>query len=344
MKKKGAAPPERTYKPGVGLDIGTMNLVAARLPIDGGKVVTARIRDAFLDLDMDAKRSLKMSKVNYIEKDGLLVVIGDSALQMANLFKREARRPLSRGVISAGEIDAQEVLSLLTHQILEDPSVEAEHCFYSVPAAPIDDPEQDIIFHREVFKKIVSEHGYTAHPTNEAMAIIFSQCMDENFSGLAVSFGAGMCNVALAYHASKGMEFSVARGGDWIDAHAAKAVGKTASQMCAVKERGIDLMAPEGREQQAIVLYIRALIEYCLVNIAAQFKKVQNDIDLPEPIPFIVSGGTSKAEGFLDVFQEEYDKVKRSFPIAISAVRPAEDPLTAVAEGLLVLAREEHEE
>jgi hypothetical protein len=64
--------------------------------------VTERIRDAFLDLDMEAKRSLKMSKVDFIEQDGTLIVIGDSALTMANLFKREARRPLSRGVISAG--------------------------------------------------------------------------------------------------------------------------------------------------------------------------------------------------------------------------------------------------
>lgn len=337
------SPEKGPFRPGVGLDIGTMNIVSARQQEDGS-VRVRRIRDAFLDLDKEAKRSLKMSKVNYIEKDDVLVVIGDSALTMANLFKREARRPLSKGVISAGELDAQEVLSLLTEQVLGKPAVEGEPCFYSVPASPIDDPNQDIIYHTEVFRKIVTEHGFTATPTNEAMAIIFSQCAEENFSGLAVSFGAGMCNVALAYHASKGMEFSVARGGDWIDTHSAKAVGKTASQMCAIKERGINLVTPESRDQEAIVLYVRALISYCLQNITAQFKKVQNDVDLPEPIPFVVSGGTSKADGFLDVFREEFAKVQKSFPIDISEVRPASNPLTAVAEGMLVLAMEEHED
>lgn len=343
-KKVSALSDTTTYKLGVGLDIGTMNIVSARLPDGSETTVTSRVRDAFLDLDMDAKRSLKMSKVDYIEKNGQLVIIGDSALTMANLFKRDARRPLSRGVISAGELDAQEVLSLLTHKVLEDPSTEKEHCFYSVPAAPIDDLEQDITFHREVFRKIITEHGYTAHPTNEAMAIVFSQCAAENFSGLAVSFGAGMCNIALAYMASKAMDFSLARGGDWIDAHAAKAIGKTASQMCAIKERGINLANPDGRAQEAIALYVRAVIEYCLQNIEAQFKKVQNDIDLPNPIPFIISGGTSMATGFLDVFREEFAKVEKSFPIAISEVRPAKNPMTAVAEGLLVLAMEEHED
>lgn len=331
-----------TYRNGVGLDIGTMNVVMARKTTDD-KTVTERIRDAFLDLELEAKRSLKMSKVNFVEQDGALIVIGDSALTMANLFKREARRPLSRGVIAAGEVDAQAILGLLIHHVIDDPIVDGEHCFYSVPAAPIDDPTQDVIFHTEVFRKIIRDKGYTAHPTNEAMAIIYSQCLEENFSGLAISFGAGMANIALSYQASKGMEFSLARGGDWIDAQSAKAVGKTASQMCAIKEKGVNLAAPKGREEEAIVLYVRALINYTLQNIAAQFKKVQNDVSLPEPIPFVVSGGTSKAEGFMDLFREEFELIRKKFPIQITEIRPATDPMTAVAEGMLVLALEEHE-
>jgi hypothetical protein len=283
-----------------------------------------------------------MSKVDFIEQDDTLIVIGDSALTMANLFKREARRPLSKGVISAGEMDAQAILGILVHHVLEDPLEAGEHCFYSVPAAPIDDPAQDVIFHTEVFRKIIRDKGYTAHPMNEAMAIIYSNCLEENFSGLAVSFGAGMANIALSYQANKGMEFSLARGGDWIDAQSARAIGKTSSQMCAIKEKGVNLIAPSGREEQAIVLYVRSLINYALQNIAAQFKKVQNDVALPEPIPFVVSGGTSKAIGFLDLFKEEFELVRKKFPIQITDIRHAKDPLTAVAEGMLVLAHEEH--
>jgi len=338
---KNEAKPGNTL--GIGLDIGTMNIVSARTKENG--VVTKRVRDAFLDLDPDAKRSLKMSKVDYVEResDNVLLVLGDSALTMANLFKREARRPLSRGLIAAGEIDAQEVLSLLINQVLGDPQVDSEHCFYSVPAAPIDDPSQDVIYHTEVFRKIVRDAGFSAHPMNEAMAIIYSQCAEESFSGLAVSFGAGMANIALSYQANKALEFALARGGDWIDAQSAKAMGKTASQMCAIKEKGVDLRTPNGREEQAIVLYVRALINYTLQNVAAQFKKVQNDVSLPEPIPFIVSGGTTKAAGFLEIFKEEFDTVKKRFPIQISEIRIAKDPMTAVAEGMLVLASEEHE-
>lgn len=342
--KKTLLEPEQLYKPGAGLDIGTMNIVSARRGEDG-QVRTKLIRDAFLDLEHEAKRSLKMSNVDYVEKDGALIVIGDSALTMANLFKREARRPLSRGVISAGEIDAQEILSLLTHHVLEDPVEPGEHCFFSVPAVPLDDPEQDIVYHTEIFKKIVTEHGYEAHSINEAMAIIYSQCAKETFSGLAMSFGAGMCNVALAYRAAKGLEFSLARGGDWVDTQSGRAVGRTGAQMCAIKERGVNLAKPKGLEQEALVVYVQALIDYCLLNIAAQFNKVRSEVELLEPIPFIISGGTSKIEGFMEVFKQQFAAIKaKGFPIEASDIRLASNPLTAVAEGLLVLAIEEHEE
>ena len=333
------------YLNGVGLDCGTMNVVSARQLFDHPKVETKRIRDAFLDLEAASKKQLRLSKVDYVERGDTLIVLGDSALNMANLFKREVRRPLAKGVIAAGEMDAQEILSLLVHNVLGEPQVEKEHCFYSVPAAPVDDTNQDIVYHTEVFRKIITELGYTAHPMNEAMAIIYSQCSGENFSGISVSYGSGMCNVALAYQTISGMEFSLIRGGDWIDTHAAKAVGSTATRMCALKEKGVDLRTPKTREEEAIAMYIRALIKYTLDNISAQFRRAQSTLELPDPIPFIVSGGTTKAPGFMDLFNEEFEEVKkRGFPIQISEVRQASNPMTAVAEGLLVLASEEHAE
>ncbi len=326
-------------KPGVGLDVGTMNIVSAR--DKGGKVATSRIRDAFIDLDLEAKKSLKMGKVSYVEMEGQLVVLGDSALKMANLFNRELRRPLAKGLIASGEIEAQKILSLMIAQVLEDPKVDGEHCYYSVPAAPIDLADQDVVYHTEVFRKIIAEYGYTPHPTNEAMAVIYSNCAEESFSGLAISFGSGMCNIALAYQTVEGMSFSVARGGDWIDTHAGKALNLSASKVCTIKEKGIDLLNPVGREAEAIAMYIRAEVRYCLENVAAQFRRVSSTVSLPDPIPLVVSGGTTKAGNFLKVFEEEFAQAKKKgFPIDISEVRAATDPMTAVAEGLLVLALE----
>ncbi len=334
-------PPSVKFKHGCSVDVGTMNLVSARMTTDG-KITTSRIRDAFIDLEPEAKKSLKMGKVSYAEMDGQLIVLGDSALKMANLFNRELRRPLAKGLIASGEVEAQKILSLMIAQVLEEPKVEGEHCYYSVPAAPIDLADQDVVYHTEVFRKMVAEHGYTPHPMNEAMAIIYSNCAEENFSGLAISFGSGMCNVALAYQTVEGMSFSVARGGDWIDTHAGKALNMSASKVCALKEKGVDLLNPSGREAEAIAMYIRAEVRYCLENAAAQFRRVAGAVSLPEPIPLVVSGGTTRAGNFLKVFEEEFAQAKKKgFPIEVSEVRMATDPMTAVAEGLLVLALEE---
>ena len=61
-------------------------------------------------------------------------------------------------------------------------------------------------------------------------------------------------------------------------------------------------------------------------------------------VPFVVSGGSSMAVGFMEVFKQQFETARKDFPIDISEVRHATNPLTAVAEGLLVLAIEEHED
>lgn len=329
---------------GVGLDIGTMNLVAARRT--GVGVEHTRMRDAFLDLPSSAKKMLKLKKTSFIEREDDVLILGDAALQTANVFGKEARRPLSAGLIAAGELEAMEVLALMIKQVLGTPVVEGEHCYFSVPAAPIDQPDRDIIYHKGVFERIVEECGYTAWPANEAMAIIYSECANDGFSGIAMSFGSGMTNIALAIGtiAAEGLTFSVARGGDWIDSGASKSVGSTQARICAIKERGVDLLNPEGREQEAISFYYKELIRYTLDQIAQQFATRRGKFELDEAIPLVISGGTSMAGNFVALFKTEFERRRKKFPIEVSEIRHASDPMNAVANGMLTQAMLEHEE
>jgi hypothetical protein len=324
---------------GVGLDVGTGNVVSARKTDTG--VATRRVRDAFLELPLDAKKMLKLANVSYVERGDELLILGDAAMDTANIFGREARRPLSAGLVSSSDIDAMEILGLLIKNVLGDPPTKNEHCYFSVPAAPVDRPGQDVIYHRGVLEKIVRECGYTPTAGNEAMAIIYAETAAENFSGIGLSFGAGMTNVALAMNTIEGLSFSVGRGGDWIDSGAAKSIGSTASRICAIKEKGVDLNAPAGRDQEAITFYYRNLIEYAIDQIATQFMSIQGKFSLPRAVPIIVSGGTSKAGGFLDLFKTVFEKKRKRFPIEVSEIRAASDPLNAVANGLLIQAMQE---
>jgi len=324
---------------GVGVDCGTMNIVAARQTDKG--IVTTRMRDAFLDLPPNSKKMLRISGASFVEREDDVLILGDAALEIANIFGKEARRPLSGGLVSSSESESLEVLALLVKSVLGAPKTPNEVCYFSVPASPIDQPGKDVIYHKGVFERIIKECGYEPYAANEAMAIIYSECAAENFSGLSISFGSGMSNIALAVNTVEGLTFSVARGGDYLDAGAAKAIGATQARICAIKEAGFDLNNPIGKEQEALSFYYKNLIEYVIDNIANQFKAIQGQFALPRPIPLIISGGTSKAGGFVEFFTQVFEKKRKKFPIQISEIRQAKDPLNAVAYGLLVQALQE---
>jgi hypothetical protein len=323
----------------VGLDVGTMNLVAARQ--NGDETEISRLRDAFLDLPMTSKKLLKLSGTDFVEREEELLIIGDAAMEMANMFGREARRPLSKGLVSSQDMDALEVVGYMIQTLLGEPQTEDEICYYSIPAAPIDNLDRDVIYHKRLFERVITDCGYDPVAGNEAMAIIFSECADEDFSGIAISFGSGMTNIALANLSVECMTFSVEIGGDWIDKGAGQSVGRTGAQMCSIKEQGIDLLDPQGREQEALSFYYKELIEYAINAVSKEFKRRQMQMTITKPLPLVVSGGTSQAGNFLAFFEQVLEKKKKRLPFEISEVRQAADPLNAVAQGLLIQALQE---
>jgi len=333
-----------------GLDVGTCFLVCASKENNepNSDVDIKSVRDAFLDIEADQAtlNMLKMSNVSFVPgEDEQVFIVGEPALNMANLFKREARRPLSKGVISAGESDAERMLVILLKNILGAPKVEDETVYYSIPAKPVDS-DKDVVYHEAMFKKIIETMGFKATSMNEAAAIVYSNCSSEMFTAMSSSFGAGMVNTSLVYQTMVGMSFSIQTSGDWIDQSAAAAVGTTATKIMSVKEKGVDLLDPSKgdpkyiREREAISVYYKNLIHRVIDTIKKEFKKDNSSIELPDGIPWVISGGTSKAINFLEFFKQEFSKVK-DFPINISEIRVANDPLNDVAKGLLIAAMNE---
>lgn len=327
---------------GVGLDIGTMNIISARKN-DEGELIVKRVRDAFLDLEPEAKRMLKLSGVNYIECQDKIIIVGDTALHTANIFKKDARRPLLKGIISPKEMDAIEILSIIIKQVLGKPLKEGEICYFSVPAEPIDDLARDVIYHTNVFKKIISELGFEPRESNEALSVVFSECAQEGFSGIGMSFGSGMVNVAMAYHSMLSMAFSISRSGDWIDSQAGQALGMTASKMCTIKEKGIDLSSPKNRNEEAISIYYKALIDDSVKYLVEKINGL-GDLDFPEPIPVVLAGGTSQIKGFSKMFSNVFDSYRSKLNIDVGDIRMAVSPLTCISEGLLLQALQEYED
>ena len=69
--------------------------------------------------------------------------------------------------------------------------------------------------------------------------------------------------------------------------------------------------------------------------VIGKLEQSTGELELPESMPIVVSGGTSLAKGFLPLFKEVLAEYT-NFPFEISEVRQADDPLSCVAEGLLI--------
>jgi len=323
-------------KLGKGLDVGTANLVSA-VQNDTGGITIKMERNAFIDIKSDvySKRMLTKLKVPYVVYKGHMIVLGDAAFELSNIFGRELRRPMKDGLISPSEVDALAMIRLIIEKVLGWPQVQNEPCFFSVPAASID-RNNNIIYHQGLFEGLLRKMGFAPKPMNEGHAVCFAELAEQNFTGIGISCGGGMINICLSYKTIPCLSFSICRGGDWIDQNVANVLGIPSSKATSIKERGVDLMNPTSREEEAIVIYYRNLINYVLLNIKAKFEIAENMPEFPDPIDIVCSGGTSMIKGFAEIFSDEFRKIE--FPLHVREIRRAKEPLTSVAKGCLIAA------
>jgi hypothetical protein len=323
-------------KVSIGLDCGTMHLCAARSDSPEIKV----IRNVFLPVDKEAVSMNDLTKINYVEnEDGDLFIIGNDAFQFANIFGKEVSRPMEKGLISPKEINAIDILALMIKSLIGDIKGKDVYCSYSIPAEAIDEV-RSVTYHENVFARILNSLGVNYTSVNEAMAIIYSECAKEQFSGIGISFGAGMANVCVAYKGIEALKFSTARSGDWIDKNTADSLGEITNRVTSIKEKYMKLSGQVSikdkktkRILEALYYYHKELIQYTLKRVIKEFEeKVSIEVDMP--IPIVVSGGTSLPEGFDQLFKDIL--AKSELPFEVSEIRRAKNPLTAVAEGLLI--------
>jgi len=327
-------------KKGVGLDIGTNMLVSATMDANGMPIYRKE-RDAFFRLtpksDVNRKSihmALENRKSNYIVDGKDFIVVGEDALLMANERNSNALRPMRKGVLSPKEKDALPIMKRLIESLIGK-TEEKTNLVFSIPAEPVDG-EFDVFYHSEMMKKYIKEMGFNPSPINEAFAISFSELLDDNLTGMCISFGAGMVNTAVCFEGDPVIQFSLTRGGDWIDASVGKALDMEPSMIQIEKEMSnLDLTNPTSKIQEALSIYYVILMTYALDNIIYELEKTK----LPafrEAMPVIVSGGLSLAGGFVKKFENELEE--RKFPFEIREVRRADDPMTCVAHGALMAA------
>jgi len=319
-----------------GLDIGTMTLILTRSDKSGALVT----RNMFLEVDTDEVPISEFSDLNYVKSDEGTFIIGDDAFKMANLFNKKVSRPMEQGMISPNEIDAVDVLALMIKNMFGDVKSKDVYCSYSIPAEAID-MERSVTYHSKVFTRILGAIGVNHTSCNEAMAVIYSECKKEQFSGIALSFGAGMCNVCCAYKGVQAFEFATSRSGDWIDTQVANSLNMTPNRVTNIKEKYLDLEVGFRKEKnkkrrrvlEALTYYYSAMMDYTIKNLIKQFED-NFELELDDDIPIVIAGGTSLITGFLELFKETIKK--HELPFDVSEIRMAAEPHTAISRGLLI--------
>lgn len=323
---------------GKGLDVGTAFIYCAEK--EGEQVVFRMQRDAFFDVECSdfTKEMLRKCGVKYVEKDRRLYVLGEDAIQFANVFSRSTRRPLRSGVLSPREADALPMVQLLIKNVVGEPRGEKEIVYYSLPAAPVD-ADFDLVYHENLLRSFLQQLGYVPKPFNEGLAVVFSELAEDNFTGLGLSFGGGMVNVCLANRSIPVISFSVAKAGDWIDEQVARVTNTTTSKITAIKEEGLQLTkrpTEMSKIERALSIYYRHLVEYVLQQMKREIEEHAGLPRLEKPLAVAIAGGTAKPSGFVTVFKELLKSV--DFPLEVGEVRLASQPLHSVSKGALIAA------
>jgi hypothetical protein len=148
-----------------------------------------------------------------------------------------------------------------------------------------------------------------------------------------------MVNCCVMLNGEPTVMFSTTKSGDWIDRMTAVALGEPDSVVQAEKEHGAFTIGQPNDNPilAAVGSYYARLIDYTTKNLAAAMTGHKLLPKFKQPLPVVIAGGTSRAKGFVELFQQKL--AENSFPLPVKEVRHANDPLHAVARGCLIAAK-----
>jgi hypothetical protein len=329
-----------------GLDVGTSFIVLSSEGKDG-KVEYKDFRDAFYVIKPTTPIATKMIEKGLTGKsfvkdvDGSFIILGKDAIEKAVERNDSAKRPMFRGVVSSKEKDARRILAYILKEVAGKSSSAGEKLVFCVPAQPVDqeDEDFDVGYHEDVVKTVLSECGYDARAINEAEALCYSELDKDDYTGVCLSWGAGMVNVCVMLNGEPVVKFSTTKSGDWIDRMSAVATGETDSVVQAEKEGG-DFTVGQPNDNQvlaAVASYYDRLIDYTTKQLVSAMDGHKLLPKFKDPLPVVVAGGTTKAKGFVQHFEKKLSE--NGFTLPVKEVRHAADPLHAVARGCLIASQ-----
>lgn len=324
--------------PALGLDVGTSRICLASQSAENYEYKTQLNAFVTIPFTKMTESVLRKAGVPYTTSGGELIVHGNESEKFADLLNVETRRTMNRGVLNSAEPESLTMLRNIVTSLCGRPSSPSRLCF-TIPAAPLGS-EENLTYHEKTLKQVLTELGYEVRSVNEGLAVIYSELDATNYTGIGISCGGGLCNVCFAYLAMPVLSFSIPKAGDYIDQSAASVTGERANRIRIVKEESFHLNGFfSDKTMQVLGVYYDEMIQNLVAGMKEAFATARNKPKIGRPVPIVLSGGTAMPNGFRDRFEQALRQTE--FPIAISEVRMASDPLHTSAKGALVAAMSE---
>jgi hypothetical protein len=342
LTKQGVPNRETDYPGPVGLDVGTANIVTAH---GGAPAVKTFIQlNAFYAIPYSSitKQTLLRDDIPFFQKDQKLYILGYHSEDFASMMAGEIRRPIDSGILNPKEVEAISVIKALINGLVKKPKKWGEKICFSIPGDPLDG-QTSVVYHESIIRMHLKSLGYTPIPINEGLAVVLAELSGNNYTGIGISMGGGMCNVCFSYLSVPVMSFSIQKGGDYIDAMVANSVGESPTRVRMIKEKDLDLSAePETRVETGLHIFYDDLFRTLLQGLNQVLGTSEKLPRLSKPIPIVLSGGTVLPKGTREKFIKTLQEIR--LPIKISEIIITKKPLYATAKGALVLARTEEAE
>lgn len=331
-----------------GFDAGTYHIVTCKRK-DGNFTYKKEI-NAFIEMPLDNRFVFNMMRnagVPLIEdkESNTGYALGEAAVNMAYTMNQiELKRPMKDGCLNPKERHAQQIMNVMAHSLIGEIDEPNTKLYYSVPANAINQ-ETDADYHSKVlqamFKAYTSEKGYKldAHPINEALALVYAELASKAWTGIGISFGAGMVNLCYAIYGAPVFQFSLVNSGDWIDKMASRAIGEDTTTYVNKEKMNADLTAenPDTLVQRAIKSQYEIMIQHTVQGIKKGIEQAGAKARSENPVDIIIAGGTSMPKGFDVLFAKILEQANLTNIKIGSVIRP-EDPLFSVARGCLIAA------
>ena len=326
---------ETANAPAIGLDVGTSRIVTARQADREFKYDVQLNAFVTIPYSKMTEKVLKTEHVPHHVDGSEIVVHGNESERFADLLNKDVRRTMTHGLLNPEEPESVKLIRAITASIAGKADKAQKVCF-TVPAATLG-AEENLTYHEATIRQILSELGFEATSINEGLAVVYAELESTNYTGIGVSCGGGLCNVCFAYLSVPVVSFSTPKAGDFIDTNAASVIGERANRIRILKEQSFYLNGSfENKAYQALGVYYDDMIQSLVTGLCNAFQNARKLPKLSKPIPLVLSGGTAMPKGF----GERFEKILRAsdFPIELSEIRVASDPLTATAKGALVAA------